>query len=132
MHNKVAELRSCATQVAAASARKEAAATAAAAEGRAQAADTAAASLRARLDQTSAEVASAITSGQESSKVPHPAPFTCAIPACCLALQGCRNAKALLISLGRSLMHVHGHPMCRAHRLMGHTCMLAGTHPGAC
>ena len=72
MHNKVAELRSCATQVAAASARKEAAATAAAAEGRAQAADTAAASLRARLDQTSAEVASAITSGQESSKVPHP------------------------------------------------------------
>ena len=69
MHQNVAELKSCAAQATAASARKEAAAVAAAAEERAQAADTAAASLRARLDQTGAELAYAIASGQESAKV---------------------------------------------------------------
>ena len=93
MHMEVAGLRSCAIQAAAASARKEVAAIAAAAEERAQVADLSAASLRARIDQEGTELASAITSGQESAKVLRALCVTCAISsACSLAFLSCRCA----------------------------------------
>ena len=66
----MADLRRCATQVEAASAVREAAAAASATQEKLQEGDVAIASLRSRLDQKGAELASAMSSAQESAKVP--------------------------------------------------------------